>query len=77
MTSHPDWLALVTPLQRAILIRLLASTQRSREEQANMMLSAPPVPADMTDARARAATVICYLMDGYRVGDLHPSTELR
>ena len=73
MTSHPDWLGLVTPLQRAILIRLLASTQRSREEQANMMLTATPWPADETDAKARAATVIQYLTCGYRVGDPHPS----
>ncbi len=68
------WLALATPSQRTALIRLLATAQRSREEQANAMLDAPPRPTDETDAKARATAVIRYLT-GYRVGDRHPSTE--
>ncbi len=76
MNSQPDWLALVTPSQRAALVRLLVTAQRSREEQANKMLTAPPCPSDETDAMARATAVIAYLTDGYRVGDRHPATEL-
>ena len=72
----PDWLALITPSQRAALVRLLITAQRSREEQANKMLAAPPWPTDEADAEARAATVIAYLTGGYRVGDRHPTTEL-
>jgi hypothetical protein len=77
MTTQPSWLALVTPLQRAILVRLLVKAQRSQEEQANIMLTAPPWPTDQADAKARSSAVIEYLlMDGYRVGDRHPSLEL-
>ena len=58
MTLRPDWLGLITPSQRAALVRLLVTAQRSREEQANKMLAAPPLPSDETDAQARAAAVI-------------------
>ncbi len=74
---HADWLRLVETAQQDTLARLLETAPRSKEEQANTMLCAPPVPTDETDAQARAATVIEYLMGGYRVGDRHPSLELR
>ena len=76
MTTQPDWLSLVNSSQRTTLVHLLVSSPRSRQQQAQHMLTAPPLPADETDAKARAATVIQYLSGGYRVGDLHPSTEL-
>ncbi len=74
MTLRPDWLGLITPSQRAALVRLLVTAQRSREEQANKMLTAPPRPSDETDAKARASAVIGYLKGD--VGDRHQSTEL-
>jgi hypothetical protein len=40
------------------------------------MLASPPLPSNKPDAKARAAAVIEYLMDGYRVGDRHPATEV-
>ena len=61
---EPGWLALATPSQQSTLVRLLASAQRSREEQANSMLVTPPRPSDETDAEARAATVIEFLTMG-------------
>ena len=73
MKMQPGWLALVIPSQRAALVRLLVTAQRSREEQANKMLTAPPCPSDETDAMARVSVVIAYLTGGYRVGDRHPS----
>ena len=76
MTSQPDWLALVSPLQRTALIRLLATAQRSREEQANTMLFAPPLPTDVADAKARTSAVVKYLTRGYRVGDRHPAKAI-
>ena len=77
MTTQPSWLSLVNSSQQEALLRLLETAPRSKGEQANKMLCAPPLPTDETDAKARAATVIAYLTGGYRVGDLHPSMELR
>lgn len=74
MTSEPDWLSLTPHDQQAALLRLMESAPRSREEHVNKMLSAPPFPSNKPDAQARVAAVICYLVGGYRVGDLHPST---
>ena len=75
---QPNWLELVDDSQQAALVELLRSVPRGRAEQAYQMLLAPGLrPSDQTDAKARAATVIQYLSGGYRVGDLHPSTELR
>ena len=75
--SQPNWLVLVDDSQQVALVELLCHAPRSRKEQVNKMLVAPPLPTDETDAQARAATVIEYLMGGYRVGDRHPTTELR
>jgi hypothetical protein len=75
MTSRPDWLSLTHHEQRAILLPLLRHASRSRLEAANMMLAAPPLPADQTDAKARASAVIRYLAGGYKVGNVHPSFE--
>ena len=73
---EPGWLSLTPAHQRANLLELLRHAPRSKGELAHQMLVAPPWPSDQTDAKARAAAVIEYLMDGYRVGDRHPSTEL-
>ena len=70
---QPDWFRLVETPQQATLLELLETAPRSKGEQAYQMLAAPPQPLDMTDAKARAATVIQYLTCGYRVGDPHPS----
>ena len=72
---RPGWMHLINEQNCAHLLRLLRAAPRSREEQANKMLTALPWPIDETDAQARAATVIQYLTSGYRVGDLHPSTK--
>ena len=77
MTSQPSWLSLTPHDQQAALLALLRQAPRSAEERAHTMLGAPPWPSNKPDAQARAATVISYLTDGYRVGDLHPTTELR
>ena len=78
MTTQPSWLSLTPYEQQAALLRLLETAPRSKGEQANKMLCAPPLPTDQTDAEARASTVIRYLAGGYRVGDLLPSAlELR
>ena len=66
MTLRPDWLTLITPSQRAALVRLLVTAQRSREEQATKMLTAPPRPSDETDAKERASAVIGYLIGQFR-----------
>ena len=73
----PDWLRLVDNSQQAALLQLLRQAPRSAEERAHTMLGAPPWPSNKPDAQARAAAVICYLLGGYRVGDRHPSLELR
>ena len=73
MTTQPSWLSLTPHEQQVALLRLLETAPRSKGEQANTMLSAPPEPEDADDAQSRAATVIEYLMGGYRVGDRHPS----
>ncbi len=74
---EPDWLGRAPHDQQATLLELLRHAPRSKGEHANTMLSAPPEPKDADDAAARAATVIAYLTGGYRVGDRHPTTELR
>ena len=74
MTSQPSWLSLTPHEQQAALLQLLRHASRSRLAAANMMLTAPPVPADETDAQARVAAVIHHLAGRYRVGDRHPST---
>ena len=75
MTLRTDWLRLVKTPQRAALVRLLETASRSREQQANTMLVAAPLPTDETDAQARAMAVIRYLAREYRVGDPHQTTE--
>ena len=75
-STRNDWLRLVKTPQKEALARLLEAAPRSAEERAHLMLGAPPWPSDQTDAEARAAAVIEYLMDGYRVGDRRPSTEI-
>ena len=72
---RPGWMHLINEQICARLLRLLRAAPRSREEQANKMLTALPWPIDEADARARAVTVINYLTGGYRVGNRHPSTE--
>ena len=75
MTSQPSWLSLTPHEQQAVLLQLLRHASRSRLAAANMMLTAPPVPADESDAKARVLAVVEYLMmGGYRLGDRHPST---
>ena len=76
MTTRPSWLSLTPHEQQAALLRLLETAPRSKGEQANKMLCAPPLPTDETDAQARAMAVIAYLTGDYRVGDRQPSMEL-
>ena len=64
MTSQPSWLSLTPHEQQAALLQLLRHAPRSRKEQVNKMLAAPPLPSDETDAKARAAAIIEYLMQG-------------
>ena len=77
MTTQPSWLSLTPHEQQAALLQLLETASRSKKEQVSKMLTAPPLPTDETDAKARAATVIAYLNGGDRVGDRQPSMELR
>ena len=77
MTSQPDLLRLVETPQRTAFVRLMESAPRSREEHVNKMLAAPPWPSNKPDAQARVSAMVAILTgdSGYRVGDLHPSTE--
>ena len=75
-STRNDWIGLVETPQKEALARLLEIAPRSAEEHVHKMLSAPPFPSDQTDAEARVSAVIAYLTDdGYRVGDLRPSTR--
>ena len=75
MNSEPNWLSLTSNCQRSALLQLLRNSPLSLHKQANKMLVTAPWPTDADDAKARAATVIRYLTDGYQVGDRHPATE--
>ena len=77
MTTQPSWLSLTPHEQQAALVRLLETASRSKGELAHQMLTAPPWPEDADDAQSRVSAVIAILTSGYRVGDLHPSMELR